>query len=370
VRRLRLAIAVAEERGYLGKDVLGSGWDFKLKIKEGAGAFVCGEETALIASIMGERGMPRKRPPFPAVSGLWGKPTNINNVETYASVSWIIAHGAAAYAAVGSETCKGTKAFSLAGKVVNGGLAEVPMGSTLRHVIFDVGGGIKDGREFKAVQLGGPSGGCVPASLLDTPVDYESLAATGAIMGSGGMVVADDTTCMVDLARYFLQFTQNESCGKCVPCRLGTKRMLEILERITKGHGRDGDIDTLELLASTIKKTSLCGLGQTAPNPVLTTIRYFRDEYEAHIAEHRCPALSCDSLIAYTIDPDACTGCTLCVKRCPVNAAQGQKKQPHLIDQELCIKCDACRTACKFDAVIVVSGPDEIAAAVAAQRGG
>ena len=370
VRRLRLAIAAAEERGFLGDGIFGSGWGFKLKIKEGAGAFVCGEETALIASIKGERGMPRKRPPFPAVSGLWGKPTNINNVETFASVSWIIAHGAAAYSAIGSETCKGTKAFSLAGKVVNGGLAEVPMGSTLRHVIFDIGGGIKDGREFKAVQLGGPSGGCVPASLLDTPVDYESLAATGAIMGSGGMVVADDTTCMVDLARYFLQFTQNESCGKCTPCRIGTKRMLEILERITKGQGRDGDIASLELLASTIKKTSLCGLGQTAPNPVLTTIRYFRDEYEAHIAERRCPAYSCDALISYTIDPEACTGCMLCARKCPVDAARGEKKQPHTIDQELCIKCDACRAACKFDAVNIVSGPHEIAAAVAAQRGG
>jgi NADH-quinone oxidoreductase subunit F len=314
--------------------------------------------------------MPRKRPPFPAVSGLWGKPTNINNVETFASVPWIIAHGASAYAAIGSETCKGTKAFSLAGKVVNGGLAEVPMGSTLRHVIFDVGGGIKDGREFKAVQLGGPSGGCVPASLLDTPVDYESLAATGAIMGSGGMVVADDTTCMVDLARYFLQFTQNESCGKCVPCRLGTKRMLEILTRITAGRGREGDLETLETLAVSIKKTSLCGLGQTAPNPVLTTLRYFRDEYEAHIVEHRCPALSCDALIAYAIDPEACTGCNLCAKKCPVDAARGQKKQPYAIDQALCIKCDACRDACKFNAVNVVSGPDEIAAAVAAQRGG
>jgi NADH:ubiquinone oxidoreductase subunit F (NADH-binding)/(2Fe-2S) ferredoxin/Fe-S-cluster-containing hydrogenase component 2 len=368
VKRLRLAIAAAEERGFLGDDVFGSGWRFKLKIKEGAGAFVCGEETALIASIEGKRGMPRKRPPFPAVAGLWGKPTNINNVETYSNVPWIIAHGAQAYAAYGIETCKGTKAFSLAGKIVNGGLAEVPMGSTLRHVIFDVGGGIKGGREFKAVQLGGPSGGCVPASLLDTPVDYESLAATGAIVGSGGMVVADDSTCMVDLAKYFLQFTQNESCGKCVPCRLGTKRMLEILERITAGEGREGDIDILENLARSIKKTSLCGLGQTAPNPVLTTIRYFRDEYEAHIAEHRCPAGACEALIAYTIDPDACTGCMLCAKRCPVAAAHGEKKQPHVIDQDLCIKCDACRTACKFDAVKVVSGPDDIAAAVAAQR--
>ena len=299
-----------------------------------------------------------------------GQAPNINNVETYASVPWIILHGAAEYSAIGSETCKGTKSFSLAGKVVNGGLVEVPMGSTLRHVIFDVGGGIKDGRDFKAVQLGGPSGGCVPAALLDTPVDYESLAATGAIMGSGGMVVADDTTCMVDLAKYFLQFTQNESCGKCVPCRLGTKRMLEILERITAGHGREEDIDTLEALALTIKRTSLCGLGQTAPNPVLTTIRYFRDEYEEHIFAHRCPALSCDALIAYTIDPDACTGCMVCAKKCPVGAVRGEKKQPHTIDQDLCITCDACHAACKFDAVNIVSGPDEIDAAVAAQRGG
>ena len=367
VKRLHLAIRVAEERGYLGRDVFGSGWDFTLKVKEGAGAFVCGEETALIASIMGERGMPRKRPPFPAVSGLWGKPTNINNVETFAAVPWIIAEGAEAFAALGSDSCKGTKAFSLAGKIVNGGLAEVPMGSTLRHVIFDVGGGIKDGREFKAVQLGGPSGGCVPAALLDTPVDYESLAATGAIMGSGGMVVADDTTCMVDLARYFLRFTQNESCGKCVPCRLGTKRMLEILERITAGKGRAGDIETLETLATTIKKTSLCGLGKTAPNPVLTTIRYFRHEYEAHIAELRCPALACESLISYVIDPDACTGCTLCAKKCPTQAAHGARKQAHVIDQDKCVKCDACRAACKFDAVRIVSGPEQIAEAVAAQ---
>jgi NADH:ubiquinone oxidoreductase subunit F (NADH-binding)/(2Fe-2S) ferredoxin/ferredoxin len=370
VKRLRLAIAAAKERGYLGKDVFGSGWDFSLKIKEGAGAFVCGEETALIASIMGERGMPRKRPPFPAVSGLWGKPTNINNVETFANVPWIIANGAAAYAALGVENCRGTKAFSLAGKVVNGGLVEVPMGSTLRHLIFDVGGGVKDGREFKAVQLGGPSGGCVPASLLDTPVDYESLTATGAIMGSGGMVVADDQTCMVDLAKYFLQFTQNESCGKCVPCRLGTKRMLEILERITAGLGREGDIETLQALAVSIKKTSLCGLGQTAPNPVLTTIRYFRHEYEAHISGQECPAHACTALIAYTIDADACTGCMLCAKKCPTGAARGPKKLTHVIDQETCIKCDACFAACKYGAVKTVSGPDEIAAAVAAQREG
>jgi NADH-quinone oxidoreductase subunit F len=369
VRRLRLAIAEAEGSGLLGDDLFGSGWGFHLKIKEGAGAFVCGEETALIASIEGRRGMPRTRPPFPAVRGLWGKPTNINNVETYANVPWIIANGSAAYAAVGSDTCKGTKAFSLAGKIVNGGLAEVPMGSTLRHVIFDVGGGVKDGKAFKAVQLGGPSGGCVPASLLDTPVDYESLAATGAIMGSGGMVVADETTCMVDLARYFLEFTQRESCGKCVPCRLGTKRMLEILERVTAGEGEDGDIERLEKLATTIKKTSLCGLGQTAPNPVLTTIRYFRDEYVAHIDEHRCPACACDALIAFSIDPDLCTGCTLCAKKCPVGAITGDKKQAHRIDQSLCVRCDSCRAACRFDAVKVVSGPEQIAAALRAEAG-
>jgi len=368
VKRLRLAIAAAEERGLLGDDALGSGWSFHLKIKEGAGAFVCGEETALIASIEGKRGMPRTRPPFPAVSGLWGKPTNINNVETWANVPWIVANGATVYAAFGGDACKGTKAFSLAGKIVNGGLVEVPMGSTLRHVIFDVGGGIKGGKAFKAVQLGGPSGGCVPASLLDTPVDYESLAATGAIMGSGGMVVADDSTCMVDLAKFFLQFTQNESCGKCVPCRLGTKRMLEILTRITEGNGEEGDIERLESMALIIKKTSLCGLGQTAPNPVLTTIRYFREEYRQHIDEHRCPALSCEALIAYVVDADACTGCTLCAKKCPVDAATGTKKAPHVIDQALCIRCDACRAACKFDAVKVVSGPEEIAAAVRAQH--
>ena len=361
VKRLKIAIAAAEERGFLGDDLFGSGWAFHLKIKEGAGAFVCGEETALIASIEGKRGMPRTRPPFPAVSGLWGKPTNINNVETWSNIPWIIANGAEKYRALGCETSRGTKAFSLAGRIVNGGLAEIPMGSTLRHVIFDVGGGIKEGREFKAVQLGGPSGGCLPADLLDTPVDYESLAATGAIVGSGGMVVADDQTCMVDLARYFLQFTQNESCGKCVPCRLGTKRMLEILERITCGEGEPGDIEKLQKLALAVKRTSLCGLGQTAPNPVLTTIRYFRAEYEAHINEKRCPALACKSLIAYTIDADKCTGCTLCAKRCPVAAVSGEKKTPHYIDAALCIACDSCRSACRFDAVEVVSGAEAAA---------
>jgi len=315
----------------------------------------------MIASIEGKRGMPRTRPPFPAVSGLWGKPTNINNVETWANVPWIIANGANAYACYGGDQCKGTKAFSLAGKLVNGGLAEVPMGSTLRHVIFDVGGGIKDGKKFKAVQLGGPSGGCVPASLLDTPVDYESLAATGAIVGSGGMVVADDTTCMVDLAKYFLQFTQNESCGKCVPCRLGTKRMLEILERITAGEGEEGDVERLESMALNIKRTSLCGLGQTAPNPVLTTIRYFRDEYLAHIDDRRCPALSCEALIAYTIDPDACTGCHVCFGACPTQAISGERKQVHTIDSKLCIKCDTCRQVCKFDAIPVVDAQPALA---------
>jgi NADH-quinone oxidoreductase subunit F len=313
-----------------------------------------------MASIEGRRGMPRSRPPFPAVSGLWSKPTNINNVETYANIPWIITHGAAAYAALGTEKSRGTKAFSLAGKLVNGGLAEVPIGSTIREMVYGVGGGIKDGRTFKAVQLGGPSGGCVPAALIDTPIDYESLAATGAIMGSGGMVVADDQTCMVDLARYFLQFTPNESCGKCVPCRLGTKRMLEILEAITAGEGEDGDIERLQKLAETIKRTSLCGLGQTAPNPVLTTIRYFRDEYEAHIYDAACPARACSALITYHIDPETCTGCMLCAKKCPVGAVSGERKQTHAIDVELCTKCDTCRQVCKFGAVQRLTG-DEVA---------
>jgi len=368
VKRLTKAVADAEARGFLGGDVFGTGWEFNLHLKLGAGAFVCGEETALIASIEGKRGMPRARPPFPAVSGLWGRPTNINNVETWANVPWIIAHGAAEYNKLGAENSRGTKAFSLAGKLVNGGLAEVPMGSTLREVIFDVGGGIKDGREFKAVQLGGPSGGCVPASLLDTPVDYESLAATGAIVGSGGMVVVDDQTCMVDLARFFLQFTQNESCGKCVPCRLGTKRMLETLDRIVEGEGREGDIELLEELGSYVVEGSLCALGGTAPNPVLTTIKYFRDEYEAHIREKRCPAGKCKALITYYIDPELCTGCMLCAKKCPTVCISGEKKQPHVIDTAECIKCDTCRQVCKFDAVKVRSG-DLVAAVAAACEG-
>jgi NADH-quinone oxidoreductase subunit F len=353
VRRLKMAIADSQERGFLGDDILGSGFSFRVSVKEGAGAFVCGEETALIASIEGQRGMPRLRPPFPAAKGLWGKPTNINNVETYANVPWIITNGAAAYAAYGTETSKGTKVFALTGKIVRGGLVEVPMGITLRDVIFEVGGGIPDGRKFKAVQLGGPSGGCVPEEHIDIKIDYESVTKTGAIMGSGGMVVMDDRTCMVDIARFFLQFTQDESCGKCTFCRVGTKRMLEILDRITSGEGREGDIERLEELGKQIVSSSLCGLGQSAPNPVLTTIRYFRDEYEAHVYEKRCPALVCKPLLTYEIDPDKCIGCTLCVRACPVGAVSGERKGPHVIDTELCTKCDACRKACKFEAVIV-----------------
>ena len=353
VKRLRIAIADSEERGFLGDDILGSGFDFSVQIKEGAGAFVCGEETALIASIEGQRGMPRLRPPYPAAKGLWGKPTNNNNVETYANVPWIIRNGGEAYAKMGTETSKGTKVFALAGKIARGGLVEVPMGISLREVIYDVGGGVPGGHSFKAVQMGGPSGGCIPKEHIDIQVDYESVTKTGAIMGSGGMVVMDDTTCMVDIARFFLNFTQDESCGKCTFCRVGTKRMLEILERICAGEGREGDIELLEELGEKIVNSSLCGLGQSAPNPVLTTIRYFRDEYEAHIKEKRCPALACRALITYEIDPDKCTGCTLCARVCPVGAVTGTKREVHVIDQDLCTKCDTCRRACKFDAIIV-----------------
>jgi len=353
VERLKLAIEQAKKKGFLGKNIMGTKFSFEMKIKEGAGAFVCGEETALMASIEGQRGMPRLRPPFPAVSGLWGKPTNINNVETFANVPWIILNGSAAFASLGTEKSKGSKVFALAGKIARGGLVEVPMGITINEIIHEVGGGIKDGRSFKAVQMGGPSGGCIPAALGNTIVDYDSVNQTGAIMGSGGMVVMDDTTCMVDIARFFLDFTQKESCGKCTFCRVGTKRMLEILDRITKGQGKEGDIELLLDLADKIKVSSLCGLGQTAPNPVLTTIKYFREEYEAHIKEKLCPAHSCKELLKYEIVPEKCIGCTACARVCPVTAISGQVKKPHVINQETCIKCGNCVTKCKFDAIKV-----------------
>ncbi|MEI6530098.1 MAG: NADH-quinone oxidoreductase subunit NuoF [bacterium] len=351
VARLKKAIVDATALGYLGKNILGTDFSFQLHVKEGAGAFVCGEETALMASIEGKRGMPRLRPPFPATSGLWGKPTNINNVESYANIPWILLQGGAAFAAMGTEKSKGTKVFALAGKITRGGLVEVPMGITIREVIFEVGGGIKQGREFKAVQMGGPSGGCIPARLADTVIDYESVTQTGAIMGSGGMVVLDDTACMVEIARFFLDFTQKESCGKCTFCRVGTKRMLEVLTRITQGEGKEGDIELLGDLCEKVKVASLCGLGQTAPNPVLTTLRYFRDEYEAHIREKRCPAHYCKKLLTYEIDPLRCTGCTICARVCPVQAISGVVKHLHTVDQSLCIHCGNCVTKCRFDAV-------------------
>jgi NADH-quinone oxidoreductase subunit F len=354
VKRLNIAIGQARERGYLGNDILGiEGFNFDIAVKEGAGAFVCGEETALIASIEGERGMPRKRPPFPAVSGLWRKPTNINNVETYANIPWIIINGADAYAKFGTEKSKGTKVFALTGKIKNGGLVEVPMGITIKDIIYKLGGGIIGDKKFKGVQLGGPSGGCIPEYLSHTIVDYDSVNATGAIMGSGGMVVMDETTCMVDIARFFLDFTQKESCGKCTFCRIGTKRMLEILTRITEGEGKEGDIERLEELSIQIKDGSLCGLGQTAPNPVLTTIKYFRDEYEAHIRDKKCPALNCKKLLTYEIIPEKCTGCVVCKRGCPTNAIEGEKKQIHFIHQNLCIKCGDCYSKCKFDSIKV-----------------
>ena len=352
IKRLNIAIKQARAKGYLGKNILGlNGFNFDIYIKEGAGAFVCGEETALIASVEGERGMPRKRPPFPAASGLWKEPTNINNVETFANIPWIILNGAEAYAKYGTEKSKGTKVFALAGKIKRSGLVEVPMGISIRDVVFKLGGGIIDNKKFKAVQMGGPSGGCIPEHLADTIVDYDSVNATGAIMGSGGMVVMDETTCMIDIAKFFLDFTQKESCGKCTFCRVGTKRMLEILTRITDGKGEEGDIEKLEELSYQIKDNSLCGLGQTAPNPVLTTIRYFRDEYEAHIFDKKCPAKVCKPLLTYEVDAEKCTGCTVCAKNCPTNAIDGVRKEIHFIRQEDCIKCGMCYTKCKFDAI-------------------
>jgi NADH-quinone oxidoreductase subunit F len=353
IRRLEIALAQAKERGFIGEGILGSNFDLDIKIRQGAGAFVCGEETALMMSIEGQRGMPRSRPPFPAQSGLWGKPTNINNVETFANVAWIIVHGADAYNIYGTEKSKGTKVFALAGKVAHGGLVEVPMGITFREIVFDIGGGTSSGQEFKAIQIGGPSGGCIPASLADTPVDYESVTGTGAIMGSGGMLVMDESTCMVDISKFFLNFTQNESCGKCTFCRIGTLRMLEILERISEGKGKEGDIELLEELAESVKKASLCGLGQTAPNPVLTTLKYFRDEYEAHIYEKRCPAKKCRDLIRYEIIPEKCPGCGLCAKYCPTGAVSGERKKPYVIDPEKCIRCGLCMSVCRLGAIFV-----------------
>lgn len=351
IKRLERAIKQAQENGYLGENILGSPFSCDMRIKAGAGAFVCGEETALIESLEGSRGMPRLKPPFPAQSGYWHKPSNINNVETFANVSWIINNGGEAFAAMGTENSKGTKVFALTGKIKRGGLVEIPMGKTLRDVIFDIGGGMKGTKKFKAVQMGGPSGGCIPAELIDTVIDYKALGATGAIMGSGGMVVMDEDTCMVGMAKFFLDFTAKESCGKCVHCRIGTMRMLEILERITEGKGKEGDIELLEELCSSIKDGALCGLGQTAPNPVLTTIRYFRNEYEDHIKNKKCSAGECTALVKYSIDPSACRGCTLCARNCPVKAIEGEVKKPHSINTMVCIKCGKCKSVCKFGAV-------------------
>jgi NADH-quinone oxidoreductase subunit F len=353
VKRLKVALEQATERGFLGKNILGRGFDFSIALMEGAGAFVCGEETALIKSIQGERGMPRLRPPFPATRGLWGKPTCINNVETLANVPWIIRNGADMYASIGTAGSKGTKVFALAGKVARGGLVEVPMGITIREIVADIGDGSSTNRRIKAVQIGGPSGGCLPAHLFDTPIDYESLQEKGAIMGSGGMVVLDESSCMVDLAKYFLAFTQNESCGKCTFCRIGTKRMLEILERICSGKGRMEDLKLLEELCSKVAVASLCGLGQTAPNPVLTTLRYFRDEYEAHIRDKRCPAGKCKALIRYEIVDSRCTGCGACARVCPDGAISGERKKAHRINPQKCTRCGLCYESCTFEAIEV-----------------
>ncbi len=352
VKRLQIAIAQARAYGLLGKDIFGTGFNFDLNIRLGAGAFVCGEETALLTSIEGNRGEPRTRPPFPAVKGLWGQPTIVNNVETYANIAQIILKGSEWFASMGTETSKGTKVFALGGKITNTGLVEIPMGTTLREVVEEIGGGVPNGKKFKAAQTGGPSGGCIPASLIDTPIDYDNLIKIGSMMGSGGLIVMDEDSCMVDIAKFFLEFTVDESCGKCAPCRIGTVRLLEILNKITEGNGELEDLDKLEELANYIKSASLCGLGQTAPNPVISTLRYFRDEYVAHIVDKKCPAGVCKKLLAYTIEADKCKGCTLCARQCPAGAIIGKVKEVHVIDQAKCVKCGACIEKCKFGAII------------------